>query len=65
MSEEINSKAIQSLANAARGILCMSGMKHPGGNYTLGETGHFQSLRKALTEYEGILSQSKKHNPRK
>ena len=49
---EPNQKAIQALAGSARGLLSMSGMKHPDGHYTLGETGHFQGLRKALNDYD-------------
>lgn len=41
------------LADAARGTLSMSDMKHPDGYYTLGETGHFQQLKSALDEFDG------------
>ena len=47
-----NQKTIKALAESARGVLTMAGMKHPDGNYTLGETGHFQSLRRALAEFD-------------
>ena len=51
----ISAKGLEVLANlakAAAGVLSMGDLKHPDGFYTLAETGHFQSLRKAMDELE-------------
>lgn len=46
---------LERLLQASYGVLSMSGIKHPDGYYTLGETGHFQVLQKAYNEIKAGL----------
>lgn len=48
-----SSRACSALAIAVRSMLdSMQDFKHPDGHYTLGETGHFQEVRRKLDAYE-------------